>query len=113
MQSSQRIATEMPSAINSLVLTSSACGADAACASPENAFITFGVSPRIVRISALKSSVRCAQFLIIGQNPPFGGKVRRTQQPAEDRSQSRVKQTRTSPIGSTAWTKDGSSESSI
>ena len=67
MQSSQRIATEIPSAMSSLVFKLSASDAAAACASPENAFITLGVSPRNVRISALISSVCSAHCLIIGR----------------------------------------------
>src|SRR3974377_785128 len=53
MQSSQRIATAMPSAVNSLVLTSSAFGVSAACARPVKAFIASGASPRNVRMTPL------------------------------------------------------------
>src|SRR3974390_719483 len=53
MQSSQRVAPAMPSAINSLVLTSSAFGVSAACARPVKAFIASGASPRKVRMTPL------------------------------------------------------------
>ena len=64
MQSSQRMATEMPSAMSSLVLLSSAFGATAACARPEKAFITSGVSPRSVRMCPTISLVNSGQFFI-------------------------------------------------
>ena len=54
-QSSQWIATAMPRAISSLVLQSSALGASAACARPENAFMTSGAPLRKFRNCALRS----------------------------------------------------------
>src|SRR6516164_5332486 len=62
MQSSQRIAMPMPSAISSLVLASSAFGASAVCAIPENAFMTSGAPPRRLRNCALST------FVVSGQS---------------------------------------------
>src|SRR6516162_2647864 len=69
MQSSHRIPTAMPSAISSLVLPSSALGADAARAMAANAFITSGASPRKFLSCAVRSFVLCGQLVIVPSPP--------------------------------------------
>src|SRR6516162_705882 len=64
MQSSHLTAMAMPSAINSLVLTSSALAVDAACAMLENAFMTSGASARKFLSWAVSSLVICGQSFI-------------------------------------------------
>src|SRR5271165_729607 len=64
MQSSQRTATPIARAINSLVFGSSAPCVSAACASEEKAFITSGAPPRRFLSSALKLLVQLGQFVV-------------------------------------------------
>jgi hypothetical protein len=62
MQGSHRTATEMASAINSLVLASSASGPEAALAIAENSFITSGAPARKTFTSAENSVTISSQF---------------------------------------------------
>src|SRR5579864_8736033 len=71
MQSSQRTATAMPSAISSLVFTSSDFGAKAAWAMPANAFITSPAPPRKF-FSCAESSLVCSGQLFMAPSHRAG-----------------------------------------